>query len=155
MRPEIFAKEDIMGYPRIASYSPDTLAYRTAVLCRIAKVLDSVLYLLSGPSLLKEQTFVNGKNTLDAFNETSFISTKCISESELLMSTKISYNKKLPVVDKVENEAEYSKDLQCIRCEQQLVLKKIKLTQALQDQYKEQQKLLKKRVFILYSVVNN
>lgn len=143
-----------MCYPRIASYAPERLAFRTTVLCRIAKVLDSVLYLLSGPSLLKELDFISGSNTLDSFSESSFISSRSIWGSDLPESSKSSQSEKriekekLPVFEKEEVAVDCSKELEYVRCEQQLILKKMKLTQALQDQYKEQHKLLKRQVRI-------
>ena len=147
-----------MGYPRIASYTPEELAYRTTILCRIAKILDSVLYLLSGPSLLKEQSLFTGKYTLESISESSFVSSKSLWGSNVTLGVKVSENEKstekvmLPVVDKDEAAVNNSKELECVRCEQQLVLKKIKLTQALQDQYKEQQKLLKRQVCEWYPI---
>ena len=53
-----------MSHPRLAGLSPEQLAYRAIALCRIAQILDSVLYLVSGPSMLTDRTFAQTNSGL-------------------------------------------------------------------------------------------
>jgi len=70
-----------MTHPRLAGLSPEQLAYRATALCRIAQILDSVLYLVTGPSMLRDRTFCPHKFQLDSFTESSFVSSWLFSES--------------------------------------------------------------------------
>ena len=52
---EIFEKSSLMKYPLISSFPSLILSYRSIALVRIAKLVDSVLDILVGPSLERNQ----------------------------------------------------------------------------------------------------
>lgn len=70
---ELFSKTSLT-HPHLAFYSVESLAYRSIALCRIAQVLDSVLHLAAGPSVLDEQRLGERRYQLESFTESSFLS---------------------------------------------------------------------------------
>lgn len=131
-----------MVYPRLVSHNTEDLAFRAVSLCRVAKILDSLLYLLSGPSLLKDIKISPSKYPLDSFGDWSFESSR--------VSTELAVEHRSSRASKEEmlhfEEAIRERDAEQLRVQHELTSKKLKLTQELQDQIKEQQKFLKRQV---------
>lgn len=75
-----------MTHPRLSCYSVESLAYRSIALCRIAQILDSLLYLVSGPSVLAEQSFSPSRYQLESFTESSFTSSRLYLEAGVTQS---------------------------------------------------------------------
>ena len=79
----MFSSSNLVRYPKISSFSAETLAYRAVVLHRVSLILDSVLFLLGGSSLLHDQylKLTHRDNfPLESFSESSFTSTNKPSE---------------------------------------------------------------------------
>lgn len=121
--------------------SADDLAYRTVGLCRVANILDSSLHLLTGSSLLNEYTTTKNKYPMDSFNDSSFETSR--------NSSNVSFEH-LPVeIKRKPKEESYDYGMMNadqLRVQLELTSKKLKLTQELQEQIKEQQKVLRKQV---------
>jgi cell fate regulator YaaT (PSP1 superfamily) len=113
--------------------------------CRVAKILDSLLYLLSGPSLLKDIKSSQCKYPLESFDDWSFESSRTSEDIAVGQpSSKASKDEMLPFEEMIS-----VRDAEQLRIQHELTSKKLKLTQDLQDQFKEQQKVLKKQVIVM------
>ena len=133
-----------MSHPRLASLSPEQLAYRAIALCRIAQILDSVLYLVSGPSMLRDRTFCPNKFQLDSFSESSFVSSWLFSESSG-SPTLVSKKKEGLSSHDVEGKADNSpKD--GTNQKQEVIVKKTTALRASLERYKEQLRSVKNKV---------
>lgn len=74
INPKCFSSTDLLQYKRIFSFPADALARRGIVLKRLAEVLDSVMNMLIGPSLMRDQfrTSYDSGFSLVSFTEASF-----------------------------------------------------------------------------------
>ena len=133
-----------MSHPRLAGLSPEQLAYRAIALCRIAQILDSVLYLVSGPSMLTDRTFCPNKFRLDSFTESSFVSSWQYSESS--GSPRLVSKRKdgLSLCD-MEGKADVSPKDETNHQQEVIVKKKTALRVSL-ERYKEQLRTVKNKV---------
>lgn len=131
-----------MVYPRLVTHNTEDLAFRAVALCRVAKVLDSLLYLLSGPSLLKDIKISPSKYPLDSFGDWSFESSRVSTEMAVERQSCRTSKEEMLHFEEVISE----RDAEQLRVQHELTSKKLKLTQDLQDQIREQQKVLKKQV---------
>lgn len=55
IKADIFDKMKLTKYPQLSTFHPHQLAYRSIVLIRLAKIIDSVLDILVGPSIQRNQ----------------------------------------------------------------------------------------------------
>ena len=132
-----------MSHPRLTCYSTEELTYRATALCRIAKILDSVLYLLSGPSLLKDQSLYGCKYQLHSFTESSFTSSWLLPGSGNFSLLSNAMEK----VHVDEAKKKNSGDSCRLNTQQQETeCKETKVPQGMLDRYKEELKLIKKQV---------
>ena len=89
INPKCFSSSDLLQYKSICSYPADALARRGIVLKRLAEVLDSVMNMLVGPSLVRDQfrTPHDRHCSLPSFNEASFQSSGTPLNLDSHMST--------------------------------------------------------------------
>ena len=142
--PELFSKAGIMSHPRLAGLSAEQLAYRAIALCRIAQILDSVLYLVSGPSMLRDQTFCPNKFLLDSFSESSFMSSWLFSESRGSPTPVLKRKEGLSKRD-VEGKADDSPKEETNH-QQEVIVKKTTASRVSPERYKEQLRKVKNKV---------
>lgn len=144
MIPELFTKTGAASHPRLSCFSPEKLAYRAIALCRIAQILDSVLYLMSGPSVLRDKTFCPSRFQLDSFTETSFMSSWLYLEtggSQTPVSKRKEDLSKLNVEGSADDEPkEQNNHLQEVN------VKKITASRVSLERYREQLKSVKNKV---------
>lgn len=141
-----------MSHPRLAGLSPEQLAYRAIALCRIAQILDSVLYLVSGPSMLKDRTFCPNKFQLDSFTESSFVSSWLFSESSGSPTPVLKKKEGLSLHDVEEKDDDSPKD--GTNHQQAVIVKKTTALRASIERYKEQLKTVKNKVRTCLCVIS-
>ena len=142
--PELFSKASTMSHLRLAGLSPEQLAYQAIALFRIAQILDSVLYLVSGPSMLRDQTFCPNKFQLDSFSESSFVSSWLFSESRGSL-TPVSKRKEGLSKRVVEGKADDSPKDETNH-QQEVIVKKTTASGTSLERYKEQLRSVKNKV---------
>ena len=149
--PELFSKAGTMNHPRLAGLSPEQLAYRAIALCRIAQILDSVLYLVSGPSMLRDRTFCPNKFQLDSFTESSFVSSWLFSESSGSQSPVSKGKEGLSKCDVEEKTDDSPKDE--TNHNQEVIVKKTTASRASLERCKEQLKSVKNKVRTCFCII--
>ncbi|XP_020623627.1 uncharacterized protein LOC110061133 [Orbicella faveolata] len=145
--PELFSKAGIMSHPCLAGLSSEQLAYRAIALCRIAQILDSVLYLVSGPSMLRDQTFCPNKFLLDSFSESSFMSSWLFSESRGSPTPVLKRKEGLSKRD-VEGKADDSPKEETNH-QQEVIVKKTTASRVSPERYKEQLRKVKNKIHFI------
>ncbi|KAL9980549.1 hypothetical protein ACROYT_G009151 [Oculina patagonica] len=145
--PELFTKTGASSHPRLSCFSPEKLAYRAIALCRIAQILDSVLYLMSGPSVLSDKTFCPNRFQLDSFTESSFMSSWLYLEtggSQTPVSKRKEDLSKLDLEGRTDDEPkEENNHLQEVNA------KKITASRASLERYREQLKSVKNKIHFI------
>ena len=149
--PELFSKAGTMSYPHLAGLSPEQLAYRAIALCRIAQILDSVLYLVTGPSMLRDRTFCPSKFKLDSFTESSFMSSWLLPESSG-NQTPVSKRKEGLSKCDVEGKTDDSPKGET-KHQQEVIVKKTTASRASLEKYKEQLRSVKNKVRMCIYVI--
>lgn len=145
---ELLSKASVANHPRLSNYSPESLAYRTIALCRIAQILDSVLYLVTGPSLLTEQSFCPNQYQLDSFTESSFLSSWLYLESKS-SSPPINYRTEEKSISEANEKVETNLDKEGNNFLHEGNLKKAKHSLASLEKVQEQLKAVKRKVYRL------
>lgn len=163
---DIFEKGKLLKFPLLSSFQPTTLAYRSIALLRVAKILDNVLDALVGPTLERNQfhnPFVE-RYPLPSFTAASFE----VSDSQLNVLEAQSYKKAASLKEdeddeivylkaKTSQDEELLKEVNSMICyemsnvkDQQLILtRKLELIDNIDEQYKEQIKLLNQQVDLI------
>lgn len=142
---ELLSKASVASHPRLSNYSPESLAYRTIALCRIAQILDSVLYLVTGPSLLTEQSFCPNRYQLDSFTESSFMSSWLYLESRS-SPPPINYRTEEKSVSEANEKFETKLDKEGNNFLHEGNLKKAKHSLASLEKVQEQLKAVKRKI---------
>ena len=133
----------------MSCYPFESLVYRSIALCRIAQILDSVLHLVSGPSVLAEQSFCPNRYRLESFTESSFISSWLCMET---CSTQSPVCKRKDGVTESEGKEDHAvKDGR--NNHQEAHLKRTKPSLASLEKFQEQLKAVKRKVCMVMVMV--
>ena len=146
--PELFSSVGTMTHPHLAGLSPEQLAYRAIALCRVSQILDSVLYLVAGPSTLRDRTFCPSKFQLDSFTESSFMSSWLFSKSSG-SQTPVSKRKEVLSKCDVEGKTDDSPKHET-KHQKELIVKKTTASRASLAKFKEQLRSVKNKVRIAF-----
>ncbi|XP_065667346.1 uncharacterized protein LOC100214952 isoform X3 [Hydra vulgaris] len=155
-RSDIFEKNNFIKYPLLSNVNATLLIYRSISLIRVVTVIDSVLDILVGPSLKRDQFHIQyeEKFPLASFSEDSFklvVSKTQINKndevSEKLLHEKACTDEEKDLFNEISmmmtSEIEYVKQQEAI------LKKKIELINNIDEQYKEQIKLLNQQVELI------
>jgi len=163
--PTCFASSDLLQYKHICSYSADALARRGIILKRLAEVLDSVMNMLVGPSLMRDQlkTPFSKDHESQSFNASSFESSGIPLNLDSLMPTDRTDQPSETGKEDLSDEAVASatphgkdvmesvqtmmeKEIENVRRKKSIARAKLDLYNDLSAEYEEQIKLLKEQV---------
>lgn len=126
----------------------ESLAYRSIALCRIAQVLDSVLHLAAGPSVLDEQRLGERRYQLESFTESSFLSSWQYMEAG--STPRYFSNRKEEVTEIKERDTGDEAVKEVKRHLHGSLLKRVKPSLASLEMFQEQLRAVKRKVSIWY-----
>eukprot|EP00794_Sanderia_malayensis_P004582 gene4582-5184_t len=159
IKPQDFTNIDLIQYKKICSFPATALAARAIVLKRVAKLLDSVMSSLVGPSLSSEQFHRPRPNEypLSSFDEYSFepcgiemskFNHSITNELRFNIHNSVKVNgAERGLIESVDKMIQQEIDNVCEQKE--VVLAKLTLYDKLNEEYEEQRKLISQQVDLI------